>query len=270
MYALPPRGLHNNGIICFLNSLLQALMSCTSLTDIVLNTDTTHPIGILYKKMLADAIAGNRIDYYSEILINAISTTLNKKNVIFGNMQEDCFECLTYMLDILNDNTVTRLFEHRYELNIQCCACHNIVRKEDTSIAMIVQKSDTTDIYNSIRRQYPLIDNYRCSSCGDMDHMRYVRALRMLPEILILILDKYNEKWNSDFPHELEFPSTNGNKLRFSIIAQIHHSGSISGGHYWATCKRQNGIYTFNDDTVHADSFKPTRETYMLWYHICD
>ena len=46
----------------------------------------------------------------------------------------------------------------------------------------------------------------------------------------------------------------------FRQTAQIEHSGSMSGGHYWALCRRADGVYCLNDQScTRVPGFAPPR-----------
>ena len=92
----------------------------------------------------------------------------------------------------------------------------------------------------------------------------------MLREIVVITFNKYHSKDNRWFPDELTFGAKGGTKLRYKIIGQVEHGGSMHGGHYYANAFRGDGFKRFNDSSVSGSTYGPTPLTYMVVYHIVD
>lgn len=122
--------------------------------------------------------------------------------------------------------------------------------------------------------------------------------LTMVPEILPIIFKKYERKQMTRFPKELIFEAKNTTcttvakntvcttvakntnatgtesiadrkipALIYKLVAQVEHSGSQQGGHYWAVCLRSDGkFYELNDSSVSEEAPGPTLNTYMVIY----
>lgn len=63
-----------------------------------------------------------------------------------------------------------------------------------------------------------------------------------------------------------------GRPLRYQLIAVSHHSGSLEGGHYTATCRScsDGSWYAFNDSSVRRDA-RPqgaSATAYVLFYRL--
>ena len=90
----------------------------------------------------------------------------------------------------------------------------------------------------------------------------------MLPEIVIIMFNKYDHRTLHYFPEEFELTSTNNKIMVYQLVAQIEHYGSRFGGHYFAKCRRQNNkVYLLNDQGCTPDNFKPNVNTYIVIYH---
>ncbi len=93
-YILTPFGLHNNNIICYFNSLLQSLFSCTSLTEYLLNNESKFNnnnflklyINILKDYILIPSTKPNQfvIEKSNIILFNEFLNMIKNKNNHFG------------------------------------------------------------------------------------------------------------------------------------------------------------------------------------------
>ena len=177
----------------------------------------------------------------------------------------------------LDSKKIDRLFEHRHELDTKCLACNQIcstaIDEEFTcNIYLDELKRNNKSLKDYLLSHNPQIDNnYICPKCNVRGHKIQQRDLVMLPEIIIILFKKYNNKWVVPYPSQLRF-----GKLVYNIISQTEHSGTQSGGHYWAKAKRhilqsnkmRERIMTLNDTSVSSGNFVPNQSVYMLWYHI--
>lgn len=114
------------------------------------------------------------------------------------------------------------------------------------------------------------------------------KKLQMIPEYLVVYLNKYRGKRNIKCPSQLQIPGKN-NMMTYKHIGQIDHSGSLIGGHYYAFGIRDStstaqdcgirgdirgGIrgdnnYLFNDGMIGKSSeLQTTSGTYMVFYEL--
>jgi ubiquitin C-terminal hydrolase len=97
----------------------------------------------------------------------------------------------------------------------------------------------------------------------------------MIPEIIVVAFNIYQERRQPDAPPVFEMPSSKkGVSLQYQIVAAIDHTGSLSGGHYTAQGLRrspQGSVQAcrFNDasTSVCANNITPTQNTYLVFYH---
>ena len=297
-------GLNNTGVICFLNSFLQLLAGCTSLSraildnaDYVSQTRTGAAMLKFFSKIVSPNGARAPLDPAVTLLSSGVLVALmgdlavRRPDVRFGGGQESASEALVHILDMMEpprdtvstnfESPITRLFFHRFRCNLHCRKCQKIVSNEtDFSVVFnlfhldrLQHRPNTVESFSkAVRLQISSTEDYVCPSCKASTTAYRVYHLTMVPEIIICTFNLYvgygGERVVRYFPPRLELPATDGGKLIFKLVGQIEHSGSLSGGHYWARGLRGGGqVHLFNDTGVSPSLFTPTPSTYMVAYH---
>lgn len=216
-----------------------------------------------------------------------------KDNVIFSVGQQCSGEGLCLLLGLLDNlPAIERLFTYRIEAHLFCAKCKKWANPiKDESLIYNVPPTlinDQLEVFAEIDKFYkvkrPLIEYigentgyideaHICDLCKERGIKYQHVRLDMIPEILVVLSKKYNnmrEKLNimTEFPQEMLFTGKGGIPLRYEAVAQIEHSGSFNGGHYWAICQRHGKWYCINDSKCSPSEFNPTTDTYMVFYHI--
>jgi len=255
-----PSGLYNTGSICYFNSLLQVLASCTSL----------HHWKSRSKSKLEDEFK----DFITNSKVFDPMASSNLLNIFrlqvpnFGNGQESASEALTLLLNAIDNNSLNNRFIHRFKYNIKCMSCFYTTEIiKDHSI--LFELFHTTEVNeDSMLIHKTLLSDYKCEKCNKIGAVKTAR-LTMLSEIIICLFNVYYSKITHRFPDFLEFPGMD-EPLKYKIVGQIEHSGSLNGGHYWARALRDSGIYLFNDNSYSSSKIEPTSNTYIIVYHLID
>ena len=300
-YLVYPFGLYNNSIICYFNSVLQVLFTCTSMNEYLLNNIEkfeNQKFIMLYIKILQTHLnlteqGNNKLENLNLLLFNEFLNTIKIKfkNNKFGYNQEDCDELLVLILDIINDKYIYNLFTHKYICNIYCKNCKSIQSiQEDKSIKFELDKNAINSNYLSykidknlhninkyLRNNYSELSNFKCNKCNKQNSIKLNRLLTT-PTILMITFNKYLLKENINYPYELYFINKEIKKnYRYKLISTIEHSGTVNYGHYISKCYRKNtinkstdsktSVYTLNDQSYELSNFKSHINTYILVYH---
>lgn len=292
-----PFGLNNPNTLCYFNSLLQAIMSCTAPMQYMLEwpkhdrtakTDnkSDNPLWNIYHTFMLNAMTETTLPKSAINIIDALKyKIISLKKSKFGNGQEDVGEGFHLLLDCMGDDEYAQHFMHRYEHDIYCPDCKKIVSsKSDTSFHLEIPPNYTSAIvewcddekinYSGPLNQYmrhhvTILNDFKCNICNKTNRMIRLSHLVLVPNVLVVQFNKFAGKFITPCPDTLTFPSI-GNKgpLNFKLVAKIEHSGNMGGGHYMTHALREKGIYLFNDSSVGGGNFDNSPNTYICFYHI--
>lgn len=291
--APPAVGLINVGATCYFNALLQSLASCSAfsrahepLRAVMSETRTGRALLEYFAALGLLGAPGGDPTAASERVLAALVADLAERRpgARFGSGQESASEALAHLLDMLEPpgldgpSPVTDLFLHRSACAVHCLSCRQATTTRDHAVQVNLFHIDSiapprtpVDFARALSRHVSEVDDYRCERCGSSGRALRVYSLTMVPEILYCVFnlyDGYGSRRVRWFPDRFDLPGRGpGELLRYRLVSQVEHSGSLSGGHYWARCLRRGGVHTLNDMGVAPSVFAPSALTYMVVYH---
>lgn len=245
-----PFGISNNGNTCYMNSLLQALLSCSSFVD-DLNTEK-NPSRIA--TILKSAASIN--DLSNTNVISISGDIIRQLKYITPGRQECSYEAFTSLLDTLGDK-FSNTFACRYRCVFICNNCNNNFGGGVDHVYSI----DMAKI-ESMLEHTTVQDGIICPRCNSNKTSRkYV--MKMASDIIVCV---YADKKITDIKPMIEFP---GDNMRYKLVALVHHYGNQYGGHYNCTVLRHGSIYNIDDSSVNrTQSFNTNNpNNYMAFYH---
>lgn len=254
-------GLTNTGVICYFNSLLQVLGSCTSIQCI--HFKDKNLLETAFHKYV-NMLKNNNID---PNISSEIIKILSNEKLNFGNGQESASEALVFLMDCINNVCLTSLFISRIKCKITCNNCQKTSDETKDYSIIINLFHDQKVTEQNILSYFNKVDDYTCNYCNIKGGIRYYN-LAMLSEILVICFNVYFSKKKHEFPETLTFPGKE-NPINYKLVGQIEHTGSLHGGHYWARVLRKDDVYLCNDSTFNKSKFIPTDNTYIIIYHHC-
>jgi ubiquitin C-terminal hydrolase len=309
-------GLVNTGVICYLNSFLQTLVSCTAFVETVLSNkeylSKTRTGAAVYRFVEAAHATGT--PPISADVSRALISDLKERrpNFRFGQGQESASETFTFIIDMMEPprsadqsvsvpSEVTNLFKNRFRCELHCRRCKSIVSTtteyainfnlfhidaapprtpSEFSSAIRTHSSITEDYYCEkctcdcggayIEYRNGKSHTRKCEQCGELQQKSTavrVYKLTLIPEIIFCMFNAYGAKISRYFPEEFEIPSVKGGSMIYKLVGQVEHSGSLGGGHYWARCLRQGGVFALNDTGISPSKFENTPYTYIVAYN---
>jgi len=222
------------------------------------------------------------------------STSKRDDTIKFDHGQNCAGEGIDMFLDTMEDLPLTiQLFQLRTKWSSWCSKCKTLSKdKEEIDYTykipcslMNEQSEIFKDIDPNYKKSMPLKDfitmntgyidkDYKCNKCSQKGEKFKITKIDFLPEILIVMAKRYKfdgrvcKKINDhvNFPDQMIFEEDE--TIHYKAVAQIEHIGTSQSGHYWVVCKRSDGWYRIDDQSIIRAAFKPSRNTYIVFYHI--
>jgi uncharacterized UBP type Zn finger protein len=286
-------GMNNPGVLCWLVSLLQGLMSCPSFNKMMIKfkddfIERRNQLGMKYVEVIEKLLSGEKdissFSGFSETIRNAFVMEIYKKHkTIDLYSQEGASNAFVILLELLGIEDIYSIFNNKVQRDIKCEKCKKTVSSMDDKSCIIPiycnKRKFTTseDFSRYIRGHTTLLDKYTCDECKTtMTNIRRYEILRMLREVMVVSFNKLQLRENRWFPQELTFPQTPSIFLKYKLVANILHGGILnsrtyqSGGHYWANCLRGGKFYLCNDSSITESKYDPDPDTHLLIYHLYD
>jgi len=287
-------GFNNTGAICWMNSLLQAIISCKSLCQYFLSSDalkeadlgnTAKELSTLIRCYREGSGANESVKDKSLDVLKALIRDLKDKKKTINWMesgQQSCSEGLVLILEMLSNKKIDALFYHIYEIKTICNNTNeNVSTVRDTNNIFYLwefteQKLLESSLeemilsYTEEHKEEYIPDDYKEKHKEGYTYKK-VYKLRRIPNIVIIALNRYKSPRNSNLKLPLEFtiPSNKGTNMVYTKIAEIDHLGSLhSGGHYVCRCKRNDKVFLFNDISFKEYKFGTLASTYLTFYEM--
>lgn len=252
------------GHLCYMNSLLQSILSLSSVNREIqrLNSSTkrTALTEAMTQLIRNDIVVTEQIPTFNAIKVwHAMRQCQTDRHDFTFGRQQDVHEGLTFLIDALGKDIQTH-FEIRYACEIICNRCGK--RRPAGASPDAVQPPevlvDLTEVETPITNQQQVIEylrghdqysrDYTCEHCGAKNtaklgpnkevlsverNIKQHYSLRRVNEVIVLFFKKYLRKSRQYFPASLDFDAVQG-VLHYEAVAQIDHYGGMGGGHYVA------------------------------------
>lgn len=277
---LNAKGAINKGVICHFNSLIQSILSCTSVVNFLIKNEHKENVKVITK--LIDILKMQVCDKY--INTYPLLSVLSSDN--YGKRQEDASEGFL----LLTDNKLNKYFRHTYKINTYCSNCRRVVcsntnieqfitippleKKRNGNIEYLynehsqelIGKDTSLSPLNRYITQTKVLTDRKCPSCKNKSCVD-IYQLETLSEVLVLLFKKYSKKNIIEFPPVMTFKTKTGN-IYYKLVSQIEHKGWRNSGHYYTTCLRKEGYMNIDDLNIRPSVPRATPNTYMVFYHI--
>jgi ubiquitin C-terminal hydrolase len=250
-------GLKNINSICYLNALIQSLLSCDKFIKAIKeNKDNfmreTNVIGLLFYNII------NKME--NNITVDTDNYIMSLKLNFIG---ENCsHEALTFIIDKLH---FENLFNIKHEKTIYCTNCDEITHQKTDTSAMYEYFAESNDksFTDVINRQIETINNdYKCDICNKKKKHIFLHDLILSGEIFVIMFNQYEEKKKINYEKKLNLSTG-----IYELVAKINHMGNANSGHYWMIRYTNNKTIAINDmQIMNINDNNNSSNTYMLFY----
>ncbi|KAK6428721.1 hypothetical protein LTR95_015135 [Oleoguttula sp. CCFEE 5521] len=181
-----------------------------------------------------------------------------------GATQQDCFELYTLLLDVLEQDKLTKdgltkSFAVEEQMAPVCKSCNhkgNARNVRSNFIDVAVPKKGPTDLWELLKKGDDSELEMKCSNCPH-SAQRQDSTHSKLPDNLVIRLNRIDWMTGSkistvvDLPSELEF--TQPRKLKYRLDTVVRHKGmSTNAGHYFVD-RRREGVKNGESEWVRID-----------------
>jgi len=257
------KGIINIGNSCYLNAALQLLFNSHDFYNICSNSQ------------LYDSIKEYKSTQTNNFNPSNVKALLDKRTDIFkGSYQQDSFEVIIYLLDLVNQKELYNHFGIHTSINVKCkmIKClHESEHIENDLMLTLPISSNLSDSYRQYK-SYERLENenaYQCDHCKAKTIGRKRIEIVKWPENLIIVLKRFDSnmrKNSSNIMIPLEW--RHGYKLMGGII----HMGNFNGGHYiyYGYNNIKDHWFIANDSNINIINMEKLNEiiqqSYILYY----
>lgn len=277
----PSFGLNNPGVLCYLNSLLQSLVSLSSFVETVLkNPDymkKTKTGNAMYN-FISNASIGADVSNCSSLILSALMEDMKERNSTsnFGSSQESASEAFVLILDMMtpvgtkpSECPLSKLFAYRTSCKTVCKGCKNVTSSIDEGYTHnLFSNVNRALIEEDVTTQCSEISQFTCEKCGAKGPAGRCYQLSMISEVLVCTFNIYRTRNEvGKLPDSLSFRCLNGKKSIHKLASKVIHFGTVNGGHYITHCNRHDKLIMFNDSHVtEVAPLNTDTNVYMAFY----
>lgn len=243
-------GLINNTFICYLNSVIQSLLSCNKIIKEIMNLREEY----------------NRHDNkIGKLMINIIIKMINNNNninevdMIRQLLNYKDYNCSSELLcDLIDNLKLDKLFEIKYDSSITKCnyCSKNPITNKENIINIYAEYShykhisknkiktySFDDNIEDIENQTNIITDYTCPLCNRVNDFMISKSKLLKTSDILVILVKQTDD-NTNFVSLKRFITING--IVYVLFSVIYYSNA----HYLMVRCKDSGITIINDRSV--------------------
>jgi ubiquitin carboxyl-terminal hydrolase 36/42 len=254
-------GFINNENTCYINSILQCLIYSETF---IKNINIPELSEIIKLINLTDSSESG----YTIVDLKKFNTFFFKNATIFKRYQQsDAHEFLIFFLDLLGD--LQKEYQGKSILSIKCKCCGTLKKtfEDFSSINLNVKNNLVSTFMEYLKVELHDDPNnlYFCDTCKKETITEQKITLHTLPNVLIIVLKRWNVQGTIDYPSELSIKEQ-GVLKKYKLTGIVNHYGHVNNGHY--TCNISvNGEYFFIDDaSVNKSEYSINKNAYILLY----
>ena len=164
-------------------------------------------------------------------------------------------------------------------ININCNKCNNeIISYENTNIISVELYDELTKSLDEYYNITKLDEYYKCPKCNNSNSCSKKNSIIKFPKVLFIHLKRFkfngrryiknNDIVNINETINIKNYLIKKNNIMYKLTGFINHFGNMDGGHYTATCLKENNIWMNFDDSNIKQSNNDTKNAYILMYSL--
>jgi len=272
--SIHPSGFQNLGNTCYMNSVLQALLSIDIINYDTINNDSNDLL-TEFVKMIDELKKNTSNKPYTP---SKFKQELDKKKSIFrGFSQHDAHEFMEYIINEFMEcknesksesksnlpQTIKKMFTGTTNSYLYCSNCPNILKKEEeyititlelygisknTDLSGISKNTDLLNCFDEFSKYERLDENnmWKCSKCETVNKAKKKLELNTVPNIVVITLKRFMNNQKINTPVEI-YEYIILEDIKMKLVGTVNHYGGLGGGHYVSHGLRNGTWYLFND-----------------------
>jgi len=264
------RGFDNLGNTCYMNSILQAILSVKYLNrQIILcikkdpeSIRSMNPLFIEYLKILLTLID---VEKNITLAPSMFKKVLGSKNRIFsGYAQQDAHEAMicifSEFLDEKRDKTIYNVLSDclygKFCQTLECTDCGHVGRIitsfQDIEVPIPPSANPTLEKCIELFSEKELLkgdERWTCEKCKKKVEAFKMIKIQSSPKVLTITLNRFKGTVKNSTYVDIPLKLSIADKT-YNLVSTVNHYGSVNGGHYTASVQRNGLWYTADDKRI--------------------
>lgn len=269
-----PIGFLNVHNSCYVNSVLQALLTMDKLTDFMKCVDYKDPVlktftGIIHY-VDEKATEKKTCVVKPESFLNA----LYSNSYFTKGTQEDAHELLLFLIDYIHEKTKTSkkhsiiksLFNGKLTTRM-LCECGKVSENKENFIHISVEAECKT-IRNGVNQYLENMEKIHslCSKCELSTDKVLSHKISILPEYLIVQVMRFNNNLSKKHNHVSPDTSIRIMDDNYTLSGVIFHIGNLSSGHYYFGKPTKDSFMMIDDNDITQEQVINKQNVYLAIY----